>query len=230
MDTPGVKIVSVSLHHEVLTPWAELCARLSVPPCVLSLDFHTDTLSAANRGLPPPFPGEFLRPGAVKSAQKALHHDEHFDWALRSGLISKAVILSISPQIGPLPCPELRVLPFRNAPSVQSILNDPESVRDFTDTLLSSRLPVSEELNFTRGTAPWILDIDCDVFLTERALEYPEDGLFADWVRRASLITVSRESDWVKLLRLPGEKLTGESIAAELCRKINHSRQGYKTT
>ena len=222
---PGEKIISAAQHHEVLVPWAGLCSHLSAPPCVLSLDFHTDTLSAVSRGLPPPEPGECLRPEAVNAAVKTLHHDEHFDWALRAGMISRAVILSVSPQTGPLPHPGLRVLPFRDAPSVQTILNDPESVRDFADTLLSLRLPESKELDFTRSSDPWILDIDCDVFLTEKALGYPEDGLFADWVRRASLITISRESDWVKLLRLPGEKLTGESIAAELCRKINISRK-----
>lgn len=219
------KTAAVSLHHAVLRPWADLCARLPAPPCVLSLDFHTDTLSAADRGLPSPEPGAFRRPDSVQTALKTLHHDEHFDWALRSGMISRAVILSVSPQIGPLPHPGLRVLPFRDAPSVQTILNEPESARDFADTLLTSRLPRSAELDFTRGPVPWILDIDCDVFLTERALEYPEDGLFADWIRGAALITISRESDWVKLLRLPGERVTGESLAAKLCEKINFSRK-----
>lgn len=225
MHISGEKTAVVSLHHEVLIPWADLCSQLPVPPCVLSLDFHTDTLSAADRGLPSPEPGEFRRRGQVSSALKTLHHDEHFDWALRSGMISEAVILSVSPQIGPLPHPGLRVLPFRDAPSVQTILNDPESARDFADTLLASRLPQSAELDFTREAAPWILDIDCDVFLTERSLEYPEDGLFAGWIRRAELITISRESDWVKLLRLPGERITGESLAAKLCEKINFSRK-----
>ena len=221
----GEKTISVSLHHQVLSPWAGLSARLAAPPCVLSLDFHTDTLTAADRGLPSPEPGGFRCPETVSSALKTLHHDEHFDWALRSGMISRAVILAISPQTGPLPHPGLRVLPFRDAPPVQTILNDPESVRDFADTLLSRGLPESAELAFTRGPDPWILDIDCDVFLTEKALGYPEDGLFADWVRRAALITVSRESDWVKLLRLPGEHMTGEHIASELCRKINITRK-----
>lgn len=221
---PGEKTVSVPLHHQVLIPWSELCARLAAPPCVLSLDFHTDTLSAADRGLPSPEPGGFRCPETISSAVKTLHHDEHFDWALRSGMIARAVILAISPQTAPLPHPGLSVLPFQGAPYVQTILNHPESVRDFADTLLSRGLP-SPEPDFTRGNDPWILDIDCDVFLTERALKYPEDGLFADWIRRASLITVSRESDWVKLLRLPGEHVTGENLAAELCRKINISRK-----
>ena len=219
------KTAAVSLHHEVLRPWADLCARLPAPPCVLSLDFHTDTLSAADRGLPLPEPGAFRRPDSVRTALKTLHHDEHFDWALRSGMIAQAVIVSISPQIGPLPHPGLRVLPFRDAPDVQTILNEPETARKFADGLLSRRLPDSAELDFTRGTDPWILDIDCDVFLTERSLEYPEDGVFAGWIRRAALITLSRESDWVNLLRLPGESVTGESIASVLCGKINFSRK-----
>ena len=220
------KIVPVSLHHQVLIPWADLASQLPEPPRVLSLDFHTDTLSAADRGLPMPEPGCFRRPEAVRSALKTLHHDEHFDWALRTGMISRAVILSISPQTGPLPHPGLCVLPFSGTPPVQTILNDPESARGFADDLLSRGLPDSEkELAFTQGPAPWILDIDCDVFLTEKALEYPEDGLFAGWVRRAALITFSKESDWVKLLRLPGENMTGERIASELCRKFNITRK-----
>ena len=214
------KTALVPLHHEVLIPWAGLRARLPEPPPVLSLDFHTDTLACTARGIPSPGPKDGLDPESVRNAVRTLHHDEHFDWALRAGLISKAVILSISPQIGPTPCPGLHVLPFRDVPSVQTILNDPESARSFADTILSRGLPESEELDFTRSTGPWILDIDCDVFLTGKALEYPEGGLFADWIRRAALITVSRESDWVKLLRFPGKRLTGEFLATLLLEKV----------
>ena len=221
------KAVAVSLHHEVLIPWSRLRERLPAPPPVLSLDFHTDTLCAAARGVPLPVPADGRDPEKLENAVKSLHHDEHFDWALRAGLISKTVIISVSPQTTPLACPGLRVLPFRSAPPVQTILNDPCAVRAFADGLLSGGLPSSAELDFTREADPWILDVDCDVFLTARALEYPEDGLFADWVRRASLITVSRESDWVKLLRLPGEELTGEGLAARLLEKIRTTtRQG----
>ena len=219
------KTALVSLHHEVLIPWAELRSRLAAPPPVLSLDFHTDTLACTARGIPAPGPMDGLAPESVRNAVRILHHDEHFDWALRAGLISKAVILSISPQIGPTPCPGLRVLPFRAVPPVQTILNDPESARAFAGTILSRGLPESAELDFTRSSGPWILDIDCDVFLTENAPDYPEDGLFADWVRRASLITVSRESDWVKLLRFPGERMTGELLASRLLEKIRATLQ-----
>lgn len=215
-----VKTALVPLHHEVLIPWAGLRTRLSEPPPVLSLDFHTDTLACTARGIPSPGLKDGLDPESVRNAVRTLHHDEHFDWALRAGLISKAVILSISPQIGPTPCPGLHVLPFRDVPPVQTILNDPESARSFADMLLSCGLPESEELDFTRSAGPWILDIDCDVFLTGKALEYPEGGLFADWIRRTALITVSRESDWVKLLRLPGELLTGELLASRLLEKM----------
>ena len=219
------KTALVSLHHEALIPWSALRARLADPPALLSLDFHTDTLACTDRGIPAPGPEDGLDPESVRNAVRVLHHDEHFDWALRAGVISKAVILAVSPQIGPMPCSGLRVLPFRGAPPVQTILNDPESARDFADHLLSAGLPESAELDFTRGTEPWILDIDCDVFLTKKAPEYSEDSLFADWVRRAALITVSRESDWVRLLRFPGERLTGDRLASRLREKMCATRR-----
>ena len=67
---------------------------LPTPPQVISLDFHTDTLSAARRGLAIPA-GAWQDAGLLRDAVQTLHHDEHFDWALRTGLISRADIIAI---------------------------------------------------------------------------------------------------------------------------------------
>ena len=42
----------------------------------------------------------------------------------------------------------------------------------------------------------------------------------ASLARRAALVTLSEESDWVNLLRLPGETFTGMPAAARLTAAI----------
>ena len=196
---------TVSLHHHVLLPWAELRRTLSAAPQVITLDFHTDTLSAADRGIPAE-PGAWQDPETLQNAVETLHHDEHFDWALRTGLIARADIIAISPQVGEYPHPAMQVHPLAPELTPDTVLQTPETIRHLADNALDllPEIPVN---------APYILDVDCDFFLTERSLRIRPDSRFAEWVRHAAMITFSGENDWVKLLRLPGEKITGDAIA-----------------
>ena len=200
--------VTVSLHHHVLLPWAELRRLLPTPPQVISLDFHTDTLSAARRGLAIPA-GAWQDAGLLRDAVQTLHHDEHFNWALRTGLISRADIIAISPQVGEYGHPAMQVHPLAPEMTPETVLQSPETIRHTADHAL-------ELLPEIQVSDPFILDIDCDFFLTANACSLPPDSLFAQWVRRAAMITLSREGDWVKLLQLPGEKLSGNFIAQHL--------------
>jgi hypothetical protein len=138
-----------------------------------------------------------------------LHHDEHFDWALRTGLISRADIIAISPQVGGYSHPAMQVHPLAPELTPDSVLQTPENIRLLAEHALEllPEIPVN---------TPYILDVDCDFFLTERSLRIRPDSRFARWVQNAAMITLSRENDWVKLLRLPGENMTGDAIAGSL--------------
>ncbi len=157
-----------------------------------------------------------------------LHHDEHFDWALRAGVISRAVLVTIAPQRGKYGCAGMLVRSFPESVAMETLLNDPGKARCFADCVLTDKFlqPVTKDLDFER--TPWILDIDCDVFLTERAIEFEDVSCFSRLVRNAVLVTLSGESDWVKILRLPGEEITGEILVQTLlkrCRNLRKKRE-----
>lgn len=198
----------VSLHHHVLLPWAELRRALAAAPQVITLDFHTDTLSAVPRGITAKT-GAWQDAETVQDAVEQLHHDEHFDWALRTGLISRADIIAISPQVGEYSHPAMQVHPLAPELTPESVLQTPENIRHAADHALDllPEIPLD---------APYILDVDCDFFLTAQACRIQPDSRFAEWVQNAAMITLSRENDWVKLLRLPGENISGEAIARSL--------------
>ena len=222
VSASGRRPVVVGLHHEVLRSWGGLRRELELPPKVLSLDFHTDTLSAMRRGVPAPAPGAWRDAGKIERAVASLRHDEHFDWAIRAGLVSEVVLLAISPQPEPPP-PGIRVFPVPGL-APEDVLNRPEHVRAAVDGLLSDGLfPPEVRAAFGDGT-PYILDLDCDFFPTARALEFAPDGFFAELVRHAALVTVAEESDWVRLIRFPGETLTGETAARFLAERISGCR------
>ena len=58
--------------------------------------------------------------------------------------------------------------------------------------------------------------------VTEKMLSPVREPVFANLVHSALLITLSREEDWVRLLRLPGEKLTADFIVRSLQEPFRH--------
>ena len=62
----------------------------------------------------------------------------------------------------------------------------------------------------------FIFDIDCDFVLCRKALHPEQHTVFDKLLCRAGLITLSCENDWVKILQLPGENLSGREIAGIL--------------
>ena len=213
--SPAVHVVD--LHHRVLLPWCALRRTLDFAPRVLSFDFHTDTLSGISRGLPPPQAGDYTDIQKVECAIRELHHDEHFDWALRSGTVSEVRICSIAPQNGDCAHPGMKVhsLPFPGG-DVNIIFQDPDSCREILDQALSDDFLQKILEDFSADPTPFLLDIDCDFFLTEKMLASAGNPFFSCLARSALLITLSLEEDWVRLLQLPGEKLTGECIVRKL--------------
>ena len=201
------KIFTADLHHQVLVAWE--CCRRTVGAAlpVLSLDFHTDVLNCARRGVE--FPAEALR------AVEVLHHDEHFDWALRVGIISRAVIIALSPCAVPPEHPALEVRRSELLPEMDVMLNDSAAFRPAAEMVLDDRFlePLLAD-GFPQGR--YILDIDCDYILCRKALTPERDSLLRRLINGAETVTFSREDDWIKILKLPGENICGSDIVAAL--------------
>ena len=200
-----MKKVSVfDYHHQVLEAWEECFLEKGKAPVVLSLDFHTDVLNSARRGIA--FPAD------AKEAVKVLHHDEHFDWALRAGVISRAVIIALSPCAVAPEYPGLEVRRSGILPEMEVMLNEPEKFRPLAEMVLYDSF-LGPLLADGFPSEPYILDVDCDYLLCREALEPAESSLLDRLAENAELITICRENEWVKILKLPGENITGESIA-----------------
>lgn len=219
VDLPQICVFD--LHHQVIRAWSDLRGELAYAPKVLSFDFHTDTLSALRRGIASPGERDHLFPEKVHNAVEILHHDEHFDWALRSGLIREALICAVSAQNGCCSHEKMSVRSFPEIPDINELFRDTASFRDVVKDLLSDENIARMTGDFLPGNEEgFILDVDCDFFLTEEMLSSVGNNAFSSLVRKCSLITLSRESDWVRLLRFPGETLTGDSIADFLEKKF----------
>ena len=210
------KIATVEQHHQVITYWSELRRTLNAPPAVWTLDYHTDTMPCFRGEHPAPTPDTWKDPLAAAKAAKLLRHDEHFDWALRAGIISQAFIGICGDNTDIIAHPAISVHRPQDFPSSEVILNQPELFRPQAESLLESsflsnlfpRLPSPDE--------NYILDIDCDYILCRQAL-YPKDNsVITQLIKNAALVTLSTENDWVKILKLPRESITGTETASIL--------------
>ena len=210
------KIVVVKQHHEVLYAWAELRRRLDAPPAVWSLDTHTDTMLSFRGEANPPQKGDWAAATTVDRAVQTLRHDEHFDWALRSGTISRASILALLPGNLPPAHPGMTVRTPPDLPDTAVILNNAELFRPYAEKMLTSDFLRRSFGNDLPEDDNFILDIDCDYVYCADALSESDKELLHSLAERALLITLSEENEWVKILKLPGEKITGTSIAENL--------------
>lgn len=208
------KIHTVELHHEVLPYWAELRRELGEAPEVLCLDFHTDVIRCRREGFEA-CPQAYRDDELIRRAVAGLRHDEHFDWALCGNIISRAVIISLAGCAVAPEHPDLEVRRSRILPEMDKILNDPDGFHPVAGSVLSDDF-LGEMLEDGFPHQKYILDIDCDYILCMAALEHPEMGKFKKLLASAEMVTISKECDWVKILRLKGENITGDFIAEAL--------------
>ena len=218
----------VDQHHQVLIHWAALRRELTAPPAVWSLDYHTDTLPCFRGNAPAPETGAYLIPGTVENAVAALRHDEHFDWALRAGVVGEINLGICGAETDIIAHSEIRVCRPAGLPPPEIILNSPESARGHLENFLSD---TSLRQLFHRLPEPgetYILDIDCDCILSAGTLEPDNSFILDHLIENAALITLSCENDWVKLLKLPGENITGTAIADKLRSRAEQLRREAK--
>ena len=94
-------------------------------------------------------------------------------------------------------------------PSSQEILNGSAAARSAAEQVLERGFLMRQVPEIPD---PLILDIDLDYFLCGAALHPSDPSFFLELADRARLITVSLESDWVRLLRFRGETISAESL------------------
>ncbi len=196
----GKTVYIVEEHHHVLLPWATERERLGIAPHVLTLDHHTDTLpeyTHYNETHKVPHEKRVDRRDAVRleAALKDLRHDEHFDFAIRNGLISSAAIFShvnfsrdVNPKIAIIHDPP----PDENRETLEHYYSRALETEFLAGNLRRAPLP---EL-------PYILDIDLDYFKGEKSIQPQDSSLFMELIRKSAVITISRERDWVRLLNM----------------------------
>lgn len=206
----GRKVVYlVEDHHHALLPWREICRELGTPPHVLTLDHHIDTLPAfthfneVNKVCHP-----VLVP--VEEALPDLRHDEHFDFAVRNGIIRSATIFShvnFAVDVNP-------ALTIVHEPPVDETL---ETLGDYYARILESDFLRKnlQQAPLPQGL-PYILDIDLDCFKGARSIMPEDPTAFRELVCNAAAVTICRERDWVRLLNLDFGKLQYEFFLDKL--------------
>lgn len=205
------KLVLTEEHHHALIPWSRLARKTGLKYHAVSLDHHTDVLPAFGRSAEKG-DFDFSSDEAVLRNLALLRHDEHFDWAVRAGILESALIISEENFTTPAHS-SIRISCDPVWPDPQSVLNgSPEAFR------AAEQILESDFLSRQIGTIPHplILDLDLDCFLCEKALSPRDDSFFRKLIAEADLITCSLESDWQKILRLPGEKLDSGSVFSRL--------------
>lgn len=199
----------VEEHHQVLPFWAEIAGDGTLD-FILTLDHHTDVLPAFSRLENKP---EINRSEPEK-AVVLLRHDEHIDWALRAGIMKEAIILSHENFTEPAH-PAMRVICPELWPETQAILNsEPAAVSAAEKVLEPEYLQYAVFRNDL--TKNYILDIDLDNFLCEKALHPEKPEFFLELANHAKGISISMERDWQRILRLKGETFTSNDILSML--------------
>lgn len=210
----GKTAVSVSdFHHEVIELWSMV--KRSMPDtelAAITLDHHTDVVQAF-RGTKEVCHGAWQHPELVRQTIAELRHDEHIDWAVKTGVLTKAFVIS-HVDMTPAADNRITVLHDKNFPDELTQLNEPEIFRPFAGKVLDDRFLTP----LIGNTLPknFILDIDCDNFMCRSALEPVQYSLWHRLIKNACAISISKESDYVRLLRLKGENLSADDIVDHL--------------
>ncbi len=213
------EIAVVDEHHQVLCHWARLHRESGRRLAVLTLDHHTDVLPAYGSR---PQAGFCFSPEGVELAVAALHHDEHLDWALRSGICASCTVIAHE-NFTPCAHDAMEVICDPGWPEAAEIFAGSERARRMAERVLEAdflRSQLARSRFWGTGDAMPVLDIDLDYFLTLRALDPADASVWMELVRNAALITVSRERDWVRILRLPGENWDADGLLEQLLRRV----------
>lgn len=215
-------------HHEVLLPWAMERERHGKALFILTLDHHTDTLPAFTHaseiaGHPVCQKADFRDHEAIVQALKILRHDEHFDYALQNHIIAGAWLFTHE-NFSLEHDARLHIIHEPPASKDLSALQYYYS-RALESEFLTRQLQLAA-LTPDQLPEPFVLDIDLDYFKGRNSIQPEDSRIFSHIVRQATAITISRETDWVRLLNMDFDRsLNSDYFQVQLLSKIRQILQ-----
>ena len=181
---------------------------------VITFDHHTDVLPGGVTAIP----GDWQDPEKTASAVQKLRHDEHLDWAVKSGLARKVKVFSHVNATTPADV-RIKVLCDPTWPDEFTQLNQPECFKVLAEIFLDDRH--LDKFPAALPERPFILDLDCDGFLCRKALHPEQNRHWKSLLKNASGLTISRESDYVRLLAIKEDPpITDQWIIDTVFRQI----------
>jgi hypothetical protein len=230
-------------HHYVIKEWFRY-KKSGVH--LLSFDYHTDFQKALVR--------KFSNSGAAKhisyneylstyiscydidAAIKDLRHDEHIDFALRSGIIEKAYVFSYDnfsdKERVKNVCEEgdhrenarifsycERYHPQAQPPPYDEIKESHMAKINTTDVVLGEVIQKFDRYGFDHNN--YILDFDCDFIRNKEAMTHSNLNILERLIGGAKAITIARESSCVD--EFSEGKLTSDEIQEWLIGLIKKS-------
>ncbi len=223
------RVEVVDSHHKVLLAWAEFRKTLSSPPRLITLDHHTDTSPPFRHFIRKIFKEEdvpfdikseefkvaqnqylksinFMNKETVIEAVKKLNNDEHIVAAIKTDIISSALVIAHNAANTDLEVYKEHKIICR---TVNEVLSEKGKLRPDYDSVLESFLidrslssfdktlrEANEELLLSEE--PFILDIDLDYFNTFKSIQPKDSTSFKELVRKAKLVTVATEPEYVE--------------------------------
>lgn len=222
----GKKVYIVENHHEVIIPWAEYASNNETAPVLLTFDHHMDTRSAFYRHSCK-IGGQAWRnvrdkliadsnvneSTTIAAALEKLCNDEHIDFALQTGMISDAAVLSLMSAGICRDYANSRI--YYIDPCCTGKCNksshDDECLIEVYDRVIEDE-ELSFKLNHINRFIPgffisdrinkkFILDIDLDSFHTKKAINPKDMSVFNYLINNAEIITIATEGYYVELER-----------------------------
>lgn len=223
----GKDIYVVDDHHKALAAWALIRRQLPFAPNLITLDHHTDAHEAfwrhshweAHEGRVPDQEAFRLELVAridwrddvsIADAIEHLKHDEHIDAATRSGTLSNAFCIQLSDpnrRSNASTTGGIHVLAFDCFMGCTATShNDACSLQQANEIIearyLDDQLARGAEISSCLGlahleAAPYILDIDLDVFHTRQAISPRAPSTFYRLISNAAAVTIATEAECV---------------------------------
>lgn len=230
-------------HHKVLRHWAECRNTLAVAPRLLTLDHHTDTSKPFRKSIYGHLKKNNLQFSeavfldyqshylsqidfhslmTVDHAIDNLSHDEHVVTAIKTDIISSALVIAHNATNTDLKTYEEHKIICNSIPEVENGLGvfklDYDNVldSDFLSGCLNRFDKIIDQAKESKILdSPFILDIDLDYFNTFASVKPKDSSFFKFLAQKASLITIATEPEYVKMCALDKD-LTFDYILNEL--------------
>lgn len=232
------QIIIVDSHHKVLQAWADYRSQLNKSPRLFTLDHHTDTSKPFRNFIKNLYGNafaneeqirnqliediDFLDSVSVHTAIQKLSNDEHIVTAIRSDIISSALVVAQNAMNTNLATYQEHKIVCRsvggnsNLKTLERFDYDKVIESDFLNEVIQSFnvffQAINEPILFD---GPYVLDIDLDYFNTLNSIRPKDVSKLKELARGAGLITIATEPDYVKKCAVD-KSLTSEFLLDEL--------------